>query len=93
MSDKIVNLRGGWPITAPGEPVPCVVEYLQEMLEEAKAGNLIAIALVKVDKDMRMCVNWRHAGGTHVSNALTAGITDLAYVMGKHRSEDSEDET
>ncbi len=85
--DKIINLRGGHVQPAPGEPVLNVVEYLEEMLAEAKAGQIIAFAVIKVDKDLRMCTNWRHAGNTGVSNALQAGIVDLMYTMGKEREE------
>jgi hypothetical protein len=44
MTDKVVSLKYGIPIAAPGTPVPELIEDLESLLEKARAGEINAIA-------------------------------------------------
>jgi len=73
---KIVSLRGS-AASAAGEAEPAVVEMLEVWLARAKAGEIVAIALVGVAPNNRVATNfinpstWLHH--------LTSGAATLAY--------------
>jgi hypothetical protein len=49
MSGKVISLKGD-PIYA-GEADPAVVALLEKILEEARSGEVVAIAIVKIYRD------------------------------------------
>jgi hypothetical protein len=86
---KIVSLREGFNINPPGA-IPEVVEYIEELLQEARDGRVIAVAVIKVCDDMQAYTQWRYGGGTHESNALMAGCVDMVWIMGKQRKNEED---
>ena len=88
MNDKIVSLSGGYAVAQQGEPVECVLKELEEMLAEARSGNLVGLGWIRVHKNMLVTAGWNHSGGSPVSNAITAGSVDLFYALGQARGED-----
>ena len=79
---NVVSLKGATPL---GEPVPNVVEILEELLEKARSGNLTAIAYVSVTTGNIVGHGWEKsetdpdgvADGT--SHALGNGILHLMH--------------
>jgi len=51
MSDNVVPMPGFHAPVKSGEPVPRVVEILETFLEEAKRGDLVAVAIAAVQPD------------------------------------------
>lgn len=47
MTDKIVSLRGGTVLG--GEPSDALVEYLEDLLEQARSGHVVGIAAATVE--------------------------------------------
>ncbi|AUM59795.1 pyridoxamine 5'-phosphate oxidase [Pseudomonas phage PMBT14] len=54
---KVMGIHGN---VAPGEPVPSVVALLEKVLEQAKAGEITAVALATVQTDGRCWNDWAH---------------------------------
>lgn len=80
MSDKVVALRG----TIQGEPVPDVVEMLEDLLRRAKDGHVRAIAYAVVNVDGTVGTAWAKpdeggsAGRSIENHGLGSGILTLA---------------
>jgi len=79
---NVVSLKGATPL---GEPVPNVVEILEELLEKARSGNLTAIAYVAITTGNIAAQGWEKeeadTGGaaTATSHALGNGILHLMH--------------
>ncbi len=67
----VVAFKG---MTAPGEPVPEIVEMLEELLERAKAGDVRALAYATVESDMAFTDSWWAENGTGFQLAAAAGV-------------------
>lgn len=73
---EVVALRGS-AVSAAGQPEPVIVEMLEDWLARAKAGEVVALALVGVAPNSRVATNfvnpsiWLHH--------LTSGAATLAY--------------
>lgn len=74
------------------EPVERIVEILEEALVSAKAGRMIGIAVVAVERDPLMNTQTFHTPkietigyeAAHNSrHTLMAGVLGLAYIFGK----------
>lgn len=50
MTDNVVSMKGD-PILQPGEPVPSVVEWCEQLVERARAGEIKGIACCVVFAD------------------------------------------
>jgi hypothetical protein len=61
MSEKVVGLHGTWQPAPPPEPNESVVAELEELLEAARAGDLIGFAIACQHRDR---VGWCYAGAT-----------------------------
>ena len=57
MTNKVVGILGN---VAPGEPVPTVVALLEKVLEQAKNGEITAVALATVQADGCCWNDWAH---------------------------------
>lgn len=62
---KVVSLRGG-AIPCPGEPWPGVVEELERLLEAARAGEIIGIAVAVIHRDEATSSNFVGSVGRYV---------------------------
>ena len=67
----VVAFKG---MTAPGEPVPEVVEMLEELLERAKAGDVRALAYATVDGDLGTTNSWFREHGTGLQLTTCIGV-------------------
>jgi hypothetical protein len=61
MSEKVVGLHGTWQPAPPLEPNESVVAELEQLLEAARAGDLIGFAVACQHRDR---VGWCYAGAT-----------------------------
>lgn len=59
----------------PGEPADEVVEFLEGLLESAKAGDLRSIAVVSADKGNRVTTGW--SGQPNMVMATLGGLRTL----------------
>lgn len=57
MANKVVGILGN---VAPGEPVPSVVALLEKVLEQAKRGEITAVAIATVQPDGCAWNDWAH---------------------------------
>jgi len=79
---NVVSLKGATPL---GEPVPNVVEILEELLEKARSGNLTAIAYVAITTGNIAAQGWEKeeadtcGAATATSHALGNGILCLMH--------------
>jgi hypothetical protein len=48
---KVVSLRTGAEILQPGEPHPAVVDILEDLLERARSGEIVAISAAVMNAD------------------------------------------
>jgi hypothetical protein len=92
MSDKIVDLSGK-PIEAvpPGEPVPSVIAMLEEALDEARNGKIVAVAIAKVGPTHEFAIPYRLTAAYRASllgaakllaDAIAIDILDGAWPQG-----------
>jgi hypothetical protein len=69
MSAEVKSIFGG---PSPLEPVDGVIEDLERLLAEAKAGTLVAFAYVSVKRDEVLGTGW--AGGHGTRHLLGSGV-------------------
>ncbi len=48
MSADVVKITGGYALPVPGEPVQNCIEVLEEALEQARAGDIVGVVIVRV---------------------------------------------
>ena len=87
MSDEKRVIRLAEPDgRAYGEPEPRVVEYLEELLEEAKAGDVVGICVVKNMNDGKSFWATRGIGVLSINcvGALHVMAGDVTSETGKH---------
>jgi len=70
MSENVIALNGG-PV--PGEPDPFVVEMLERVLAQAKAGEVTGIAFVMWRRDGR----WQEDGAGSYSLMQAMGCVEI----------------
>lgn len=75
MSDKVVALDGGG-VPSMREPLPKIVDYLEEQLERARSGDIQGIVVVAMDGDG--CCDYAALGYTNAYSLLGA----LEYAKG-----------
>jgi hypothetical protein len=68
------------------EPVPRVVEILEEALQQAREGKITGVAVVSVERDPAAFVTEFH-GEQSSRHCLSAGVLSLGYQIGKVISE------
>ncbi|WGJ14844.1 hypothetical protein QEV83_00530 [Methylocapsa sp. D3K7] len=59
MSDKVVNIRGGFAFPS-SQPNPTLIEELERLLEAARAGEIVGMAGTYVHRDKT--VSYSYAG-------------------------------
>lgn len=87
MSDNVVPLHGSDRLlTAPGEPIPKLIEELEWALKEAKSGNMQGLAMSYVICDGTACPMteclYVHARGT--ARLLDSAIHLLQRKFGRY---------
>jgi hypothetical protein len=61
MSEKVIGLHGAWRPTPPPEPNESVVSELEQLLESARAGELVGVAIAYQQRDK---IGWCYVGAT-----------------------------
>jgi hypothetical protein len=79
MSDKVLPFKDFSVPSA--EPVPEIVEMLEEALKQAKDGLLIGLALVKV-KRQPLAFSQHYWASQNSNHSLVAGVFSLHHRMG-----------
>lgn len=75
---KVIALSGD-EFIKPGEPIPEIVEILGEFLAKAKDGQIVAVCIVALDKELRPeIVSYEHIGRMSLAGAL-GWATSLLY--------------
>ncbi len=59
MSDKVVNIRGGFALPS-AQPNPTLIEELERLLDAARAGEIVGMAGTYVHRDKT--VSYSYAG-------------------------------
>lgn len=79
MTATIVNLPGSGPIAAAPDAaaVPSVVDRLEQLLADAKAGRMRALAYAFVDRRGNAFTAWISGEGEPTGHALIAAVSYL----------------
>ncbi len=80
---KVVSLNGD-PIYS-GEPNPDVVATLEEILEEARSGEVVAIAVVKIYRDGASGHAWHCACNPRLMAGCLAEVTHEIFVADRDK--------
>lgn len=72
MTGKIHTLRPD--VVSPLDPVPKVVELLEDLLEKAKSGEIRSFGFVTTDADRNVQTGWHHQ---HELFTLIGGVSWL----------------
>lgn len=72
---NIIGLFGKNPNLTHGEPDPELIEYLEELLERARSGNLRAIAVAQVTSERSLGSGWKGGCDTHDMIAAIAKLS------------------
>lgn len=80
---KVHALHGILPPNT-GQAVPAVVDYLKDLLEQAKRGEIVAVAVAAVDGGGFPMNKWE--GGAADRNLLMAAVLYLQFRMAEARN-------
>ena len=81
MAGKVVSL-GGASIPEANEPEPAVVQYLETLLAEARAGRIRAVATCEVTSSGSVCHGW--ALGPLTDVAMGGAMLRLQHALATH---------
>lgn len=71
----VVSIAGGAQVSAPNDPDPELVEFVEEILARVKAGKVIAIGTAEVEQGGKVAVGFCHKNHYHQLNSGAARLS------------------
>ena len=86
---KVVSIAGGVPVLEPGETSENVISFAEELLERAKSGKTVGLAIVECGPSVEC--NWSIRGFNTTSFTMLGAAHSMAYDLSKNATTEEPD--